>query len=66
MFIGFDYGTSNCAVAIMKDGIPTLLPLESIVNIFHQHCVRQQENLYLNTYFVIAKSHLQMKLGSKY
>lgn len=28
MFIGFDYGTSNCAVAVMKDGIPTLLPLE--------------------------------------
>ena len=28
MFIGFDYGTSNCAVAIMKDGKPTLLPLE--------------------------------------
>ncbi|MGG4607771.1 molecular chaperone [Providencia sp. Me31A] len=28
MFIGFDYGTSNCAVAIMRDGIPTLLPLE--------------------------------------
>ncbi|GAB1440441.1 molecular chaperone [Providencia sp.] len=28
MFIGFDYGTSNCAVAVLKDGIPTLLPLE--------------------------------------
>lgn len=28
MFIGFDYGTSNCSVAIMKDGNPTLLPLE--------------------------------------
>lgn len=28
MFIGFDYGTSNCAVAIMKNGVPTLLPLE--------------------------------------
>lgn len=28
MFIGFDYGTSNCAVAIMNEGKPTLLPLE--------------------------------------
>ncbi|HHR6216875.1 TPA: molecular chaperone [Providencia alcalifaciens] len=28
MFIGFDYGTSNCSVAIMKDGTPQLLPLE--------------------------------------
>lgn len=28
MFIGFDYGTSNCAVAIMEDGVPKLLPLE--------------------------------------
>lgn len=28
MFIGFDYGTSNCSVAIMKEGKPTLLPLE--------------------------------------
>ncbi|ELX8377936.1 molecular chaperone [Providencia vermicola] len=28
MFIGFDYGTSNCAVAIMDKGTPTLLPLE--------------------------------------
>ncbi|QQO62035.1 molecular chaperone [Providencia manganoxydans] len=28
MFIGFDYGTSNCAVAIMDQGKPTLLPLE--------------------------------------
>lgn len=28
MFIGFDYGTANCSVAIMKNGQPTLLPLE--------------------------------------
>ncbi|EST58862.1 molecular chaperone [Proteus hauseri] len=28
MFIGFDYGTSNCSVAMMKEGKPTLLPLE--------------------------------------
>lgn len=28
MFIGFDYGTSNCAVAIMENGVPKLLPLE--------------------------------------
>jgi hypothetical chaperone protein len=28
MFIGFDYGTANCSVAIMKEGVPALLPLE--------------------------------------
>lgn len=28
MFIGFDYGTSNCSVASMVNGVPTLLPLE--------------------------------------
>ncbi|MDM3646375.1 molecular chaperone, partial [Proteus mirabilis] len=28
MFFGFDYGTSNCSVAIMKEGKPSLLPLE--------------------------------------
>ncbi|MTC60083.1 molecular chaperone [Providencia rustigianii] len=28
MFIGFDYGTSNCSVAMMKEGKPQLLPLE--------------------------------------
>ncbi|BBG59700.1 molecular chaperone [Providencia rustigianii] len=28
MFIGFDYGTSNCSVAMMKEGNPQLLPLE--------------------------------------
>ena len=28
MFIGFDYGTSNCAVAVMENGVPKLLPLE--------------------------------------
>ncbi len=28
MFIGFDYGTANCSVAICKDDQPTLLPLE--------------------------------------
>ncbi|CDK63661.1 Putative heat shock protein YegD [Morganella morganii IS15] len=28
MFIGFDYGTSNCSVAVMKEGTPVLLPLE--------------------------------------
>lgn len=27
MFIGFDYGTSNCAVAVMEQGNPRLLPL---------------------------------------
>ncbi|MBO1271718.1 MULTISPECIES: molecular chaperone [Shewanella] len=29
MFIGFDYGTSNCSVARMLDGEPQLLPLEN-------------------------------------
>lgn len=28
MFIGFDYGTANCSVAVMNEGAPTLLPLE--------------------------------------
>ncbi|CZF86292.1 molecular chaperone [Grimontia marina] len=28
MFIGFDYGTANCSVAIMDNGTPRLLPLE--------------------------------------
>lgn len=27
MFIGFDYGTANCSVAVMQKGTPTLLPL---------------------------------------
>ncbi|EHC86268.1 hypothetical protein LTSERUB_3529, partial [Salmonella enterica subsp. enterica serovar Rubislaw str. A4-653] len=29
MFIGFDYGTANCSVAIMRDGHPQLLTMES-------------------------------------
>lgn len=29
MYIGFDYGTANCSVAIMNAGAPTLLPLEN-------------------------------------
>ena len=28
MFIGFDYGTANCSVAVMRDGDAVLLPLE--------------------------------------
>ncbi|MEJ4044826.1 molecular chaperone [Erwinia sp. SLM-02] len=28
MFIGFDYGTANCSVAIMDNGQPRMLPLE--------------------------------------
>lgn len=28
MFIGFDYGTANCSVAMMENGDPHLLPLE--------------------------------------
>ncbi|KUE78251.1 molecular chaperone [Aeromonas schubertii] len=27
MFVGFDYGTSNCAIAVMEQGAPRLLPL---------------------------------------
>ncbi len=29
MFIGFDYGTANCSVAVMNEGMPALLPLEN-------------------------------------
>ncbi|KOC89233.1 molecular chaperone, partial [Winslowiella iniecta] len=29
MFIGFDYGTANCSVAVMEQGTPRLLPLEN-------------------------------------
>ncbi|HBJ7321576.1 TPA: molecular chaperone [Salmonella enterica subsp. enterica serovar Typhimurium] len=29
MFIGFDYGTANCSVAIMRDGHPQLLTMEN-------------------------------------
>lgn len=29
MFIGFDYGTANCSVAVMENGQPRLLPLEN-------------------------------------
>ncbi|HGG5993975.1 TPA: molecular chaperone [Salmonella enterica subsp. diarizonae serovar 61:r:z53] len=29
MFIGFDYGTANCSVAIMRDGRPQLLTMEN-------------------------------------
>ncbi|WP_309534208.1 hypothetical protein, partial [Escherichia coli] len=28
MFIGFDYGTANCSVAVMRDGKPQLLKKE--------------------------------------
>lgn len=28
MFIGFDYGTANCAVAVTENGVPRMLPLE--------------------------------------
>jgi hypothetical chaperone protein len=27
MLTGFDYGTANCAMAVMRDGIPEMLPL---------------------------------------
>lgn len=29
MFIGFDYGTANCSVAVMQDGTPQLLEMEN-------------------------------------
>ncbi|WP_318392036.1 molecular chaperone [Enterobacter sp.] len=29
MFIGFDYGTANCSVAVMRDGTPQLLKMEN-------------------------------------
>lgn len=29
MFIGFDYGTANCSVAVMRDGTPQLLAMEN-------------------------------------
>lgn len=29
MFIGFDYGTANCSVAVMKDGAPRMLMMEN-------------------------------------
>ena len=29
MFIGFDYGTANCSVAVMRDGVPQLLMMEN-------------------------------------
>ncbi|MDW9424169.1 molecular chaperone, partial [Yersinia enterocolitica] len=29
MFIGFDYGTANCSVAVMRDDAPELLVLEN-------------------------------------
>ena len=29
MFIGFDYGTANCSVAVMENGAPRLLSLEN-------------------------------------
>lgn len=28
MFIGFDYGTANCSVAVMEQGQPRMLALE--------------------------------------
>lgn len=29
MFIGFDYGTANCSVAVMREGAPQMLTLEN-------------------------------------
>ncbi len=28
-FIGFDYGTANCSVAVMREGVPVLLEMEN-------------------------------------
>lgn len=29
MFIGFDYGTANCSIAVMQDGAPRMLTMEN-------------------------------------
>ena len=29
MFVGFDYGTANCSIAVMRDGAPHLLTMEN-------------------------------------
>ncbi|WP_092877659.1 molecular chaperone [Izhakiella capsodis] len=29
MYIGFDYGTANCSIAVMENNVPRLLPLEN-------------------------------------
>ncbi|WGL58299.1 molecular chaperone [Kluyvera intermedia] len=29
MFIGFDYGTANCSIAVMQDGVPRMLMMEN-------------------------------------
>ena len=29
MFIGFDYGTANCSIAVMQDGAPRMLMMEN-------------------------------------
>lgn len=29
VFIGFDYGTANCSVAVMQDGVPRMLMMEN-------------------------------------
>jgi len=41
--IGFDYGTSNCSVAIMADGQPQIIPL---LNANNQHSNTIASNLY--------------------
>ncbi|OUR63044.1 molecular chaperone [Colwellia sp. 39_35_sub15_T18] len=41
--IGFDYGTSNCSVAIMADGQPQIIPL---VNVNNQQSNTIASNLY--------------------
>lgn len=29
VFIGFDYGTANCSIAVMQDGAPRMLMMEN-------------------------------------
>jgi len=29
VFIGFDYGTANCSIAVMQDGVPRMLTMEN-------------------------------------
>ncbi|VDZ72647.1 putative heat shock protein [Atlantibacter hermannii] len=40
MFIGFDYGTANCSVAIMRDGAPQMLTLENGSPLLPSNAVR--------------------------
>lgn len=49
--IGFDYGTSNCSVAIMADGQPQIIPL---INVNNQQSNTIASNLYAPDRDIIA------------